>query len=366
MYAVLILEDGTVIQGKGFGAESEVLGELVFNTSMTGYVEVLTDPSYKGQIITMTYPLEGNYGVKKEWYESEGIHSEGFVIKDLTSNELDNFLKENSIPGIYGVDTRYITKKIRSKGVLKALLKSSKTEIKEDEISNLIQKVNDYQDISEIEMVSKVSTTKKIVHQPTSKTVVKCVLIDCGVKSSIIDCLVERNCEVIQVPYNTTAKEILDEKPDFVLISNGPGDPELVKDTIETIKQLIGKLPITGICMGNQLLTLALGGKTYKLKFGHRGGNQPVKDLETGKVYMTSQNHGFATDYENIPEGYEVANINLNDNTVEGIHKLVVESENNVKMPVWSVQYHPEAGPGPHDARFLFDRMIEMALKYKN
>ncbi|MBP2143132.1 carbamoyl-phosphate synthase small subunit [Methanococcus voltae] len=373
MYAVLILEDGTVIQGKGFGAESEVLGELVFNTSMTGYVEVLTDPSYKGQIVTMTYPLEGNYGVEKEWYESEAIHSEGFVIKDLTSNELDDFLKEHSIPGIYGVDTRYITKKIRSKGVLKALLKSSKTEIKEDEIANLVKKVLEYQDISEIELVSKVSTTKKIVHNPNNennnnnnKDAVKCVLIDCGVKSSIIDCLTERNCEVIQVPYNTTAKEILDEKPDFVLISNGPGDPELVTETIATIKQLIGKLPVTGICMGNQLLTLALGGKTYKLKFGHRGGNQPVKDLETGKVYMTSQNHGFATDYESIPEGYEIANINLNDNTVEGIHKLVVENESNTKMPVWSVQYHPEAGPGPHDARFLFDKMIEMALEYKN
>ncbi len=353
MYGILVLEDGTVLKGKGFGAEKEVLGELVFNTSMTGYVEILTDPSYKGQIITMTYPLEGNYGVKKSWFESDGIKAEGFVIKDLTGNKLDEFLKKYDIPGIYNIDTRFITKRIRSKGVVKALLKTSSEPIDDSEIEKYIEKAKGHKDLSEIDLVPEVSTKETIIHKAENE-VAKCVLIDCGVKTSIIGCLVERNCTVIQVPYNTPADEILNYNPDFVMVSNGPGDPSSVKETINTVKSLIGKIPITGICLGHQIITLALGGETYKMKFGHRGGNQPVKNLEEDRVYITSQNHGFATKSESMPEDAEVFHINLNDNTVEGLR---IKDKN-----ILCVQYHPEAGPGPHDARFLFDEMIKLGI----
>lgn len=361
MYGILVLEDGTIIRGEGFGAESEVLGELVFNTSMTGYVEILTDPSYKGQIITMTYPLEGNYGVEKEWFESDGIKAEGFVVKDITGKELDEFLKEYNIPGISGVDTRYITRKIRSKGVIRSLLKTSTKPITKEEETELIKKVVDYPDISEIDLVPEVSTKETVIYNAEDEKT-RCVLIDCGVKQSIVDCLVERGCSVVKVPYNSKEEEILKYDPDFVLVSNGPGDPENMTETVDTVKNLIGTLPVTGICLGHQIITIALGGKTYKLKFGHRGGNQPVKDVESGKVYITSQNHGFATDDKIVPAGSELMHMNLNDDTVEGIRKL---ESSDLKNTVWSVQYHPEAGPGPHDARFLFDEMVELGIKSK-
>lgn len=364
MYGILVLEDGTVLKGKGFGAEKEVLGELVFNTSMTGYVEILTDPSYKGQIVTMTYPLEGNYGVKEDWYESDGIKAEGFVVKDATSEDLDNFLKKYDIPGIAEIDTRFITRKIRSKGVVRALLKTSSEPIDDSEIEEFIKKAKSHKDLSEIDLVPEVSTKEVIVHEVEGvEEKAVCVLIDCGVKKSIIDCLTDRGCKVIQVPYNTTEEEILKYNPDFVLVSNGPGDPIRVNETINTVKSLIGKIPVTGICLGHQIITLALGGKTYKLKFGHRGGNQPVKDLKTGKVHITSQNHGFATEKSMMPENVEILHINLNDNTVEGICKF--KDAESGKVLAWSVQHHPEAGPGPHDARFLFDQIIEFGLTGK-
>ncbi|EHP88262.1 glutamine-hydrolyzing carbamoyl-phosphate synthase small subunit [Methanotorris formicicus] len=352
MYAVLVLEDGTVFKGIGHGSEREILGELVFNTSMTGYVEILTDPSYKGQIVTMTYPLEGNYGVSKEWYESDGIKAEGFVIRELTGKELNDFLKEYDIPCISNIDTRFITRKIRDKGVVRAALKTSSEPIGDEDIEELLKKAREHKDLSEIDLVPMVSTKEVKINEPIGEKKARCVLIDCGVKNSIIKCLVERGCEVIQVPYNTKADEILEYKADFVLVSNGPGDPVRVEETINTVKELIGVVPITGICLGHQIITLALGGETYKLKFGHRGGNQPVKDLTTGRVYITSQNHGFATKEESLPDDVEIMHINLNDNTIEGIkHK---------DLPIWSIQYHPEAGPGPHDAKFLFDEMIKL------
>ncbi|NPA62832.1 MAG: glutamine-hydrolyzing carbamoyl-phosphate synthase small subunit [Methanococci archaeon] len=350
MDAVLILEDGTVFRGKGFGAEKEIFGELVFTTVMTGYVEVLTDPSYKGQVVMMTYPLEGNYGVKKDWFESDGVKAEGFVVRELTGKELDDLLKEYDIPGIQDIDTRFLTRKIRDKGVVKCCLKVGER-IEDSEIEDLLERVKKYKDISDIDLVPMVSTRDVVVHK-TSDPRARCVLLDCGVKMNIIRCLLNRGCEVIQVPYNTSYDEILNYNPDFVLISNGPGDPARLKEVIKNIKNLIGVVPITGICLGNQLISLAFGGKTYKMKFGHRGGNQPVKDLETEKVYITSQNHGFAVDENTLPDDLEVSFINLNDRTVEGIkHK---------NLPIFSVQFHPEARPGPHDTMFLFDEMIKL------
>ena len=352
MYGILVLEDGTVLKGKGFGAEGEVLGELVFNTCMTGYVEILTDPSYSGQIITMTYPLEGNYGVNDEWFESDGIKAEGFVVKDMTSEKLNNFLKEYNIPGISNIDTRFITKRIRSKGVVKALLKTSTEPINDDDIKQFVEMAKNHKDLSEIDLVPKVSTKETIIHKvEEDKEISKCVLIDCGVKKSIIDCLLERNCTVIQVPYNTSAEEILNYGANFVLVSNGPGDPDNMADTINTVKELLGKIPITGICLGHQIISIALGGKTYKMKFGHRGGNQPVE--ENGIVHITSQNHGYASEANILKEGIVINSINLNDNTVEGL-----KGDN-----LLCVQYHPEAAPGPHDAMFLFDEFIKLGLK---
>jgi len=354
LHGILVLEDGTVLKGKGFGAEKEVLGELVFNTSMTGYVEVLTDPSYKGQIVTMTYPLIGNYGVEERWYESDGIKVEGFVVKDLTGEELDRFLKEYDVPGIYYVDTRFITRKIRSGGVVKAFLKTSSEPIEEKEIKRYIELARGHRDLSEMDLVPLVSTGQVIIHRAEDE-VARCVLIDCGVKRSIIRCLLERGCTVIQVPYNTPPEEILKYRPHFVLVSNGPGDPVRVKEAVETVRSLIGKVPLTGICLGHQIITLALGGETYKMKFGHRGGNQPVKDLERDKVYITSQNHGYAVRGETLPKDISVWNINLNDNTVEGL----ISRERGILC----VQYHPEGGPGPHDARHIFDEMIKLGLE---
>ncbi|WP_423793099.1 glutamine-hydrolyzing carbamoyl-phosphate synthase small subunit [Methanocaldococcus indicus] len=350
MEAVLVLEDGTVLKGKGFGVEKEVYGELVFTTVMTGYVEVLTDPSYKGQIVTMTYPLIGNYGVSEEWFESDGIKTEGYVIRELTGIELDNFLKKYDIPGIEGIDTRFITKKIRTGGVVKCCLKTAE-KINDEEIEEIKDKVKKHKDISEIDLVPQVSIKEKFIHKVQNPKA-RCVLIDCGVKKGIILNLLKRGCEVVQVPYNTEYEKILSYNPDFVLISNGPGDPERLKDTIKTIKNLIGEVPLTGICLGHQLISLAFGGKTYKMKFGHRGGNQPVKNLETEKVYITSQNHGFAVDVNSLSDEIKPLYINLNDNTVEGIK--------HVELPIFSVQFHPEARPGPHDTQFLFDEMIAL------
>lgn len=352
MKAALALEDGTYLEGKAFGAEKTAVGEIVFCTSMTGYVEALTDPSYKGQILMMTYPLIGNYGVCREDFESDGVKVEGFVVRELCKKpsnwrsemSVDELLKEYDVVGIEGVDTRMLTKKIRIYGSMKAAIGV------EVEREKLIKIARDQPFISDIDLVDKVCVREP--RRIDAKGKFEVVLIDCGVKRSIVRQLLKRGINLTLVPYNYPADKILEMNPDGVFISNGPGDPARVKETIETIRKLIGKLPMAGICLGHQLIALASGAKTFKLKFGHHGSNQPTKDLETGRVFISSQNHNFAVKEETLPKGFEVTQINLNDRTVEGLkHK---------DLPIITVQYHPEAGPGPHDTYFFFDRFLDL------
>ncbi len=355
MHACLVLEDGTTLKGKGFGAEKEVLGEVVFNTSMTGYQEALTDPSYKGQILTLTYPLIGNYGINPDDYESEKIQVEGFAVREQCKypshrkgeKTIDQFLKENNKPGIEGIDTRALTIKIREHGTMKGALKTSNEKIDTEE---LIQKAREQPDISEKDLVKQVTSKKIKRYENKSKTEI--VLIDCGMKLSILRSLLARKTNVTVVPATTTSKEILNLEPDGIMITNGPGDPEMAGYVVDTLRDLLEELPISGICFGNQLLGLAAGGKTYKLKFGHRGSNQPVKDLETGRVYITSQNHGFAVDEHSLEgTGFTVSHINPNDNSVEGLK--------HQELPIFTVQHHPEAHPGPWDSDYLFDQFLK-------
>jgi len=352
--AVLILEDGTVMQGHGFGAEGIAIGEIIFCTGMTGYVEALTDPSYKSQILTMTYPLIGNYGVNEEWFESDGIKVEGFVVKENCSvpshhkskKSIDEFLKEYNICGISDIDTRKLTKKIRTYGTMKAAIGVGDIDNEE-----LLKKVKSHKNISELNLVPEVCTDKPIILGNGKKTV---VLIDCGVKKSIVNQLIKKNVNLVIVPYDSNYKDILEYNPNGVFISNGPGDPSILKETINTVKNLIGKVPIYGICLGHQIISLALGAKTRKLKFGHHGLNQPIKDLENGRVYITSQNHNFAV--SDLPDCMNITQINLNDNSIEGIkHK---------ELPIVGVQYHPEAHPGPHDTYGFFDDFEKIIKQY--
>jgi len=353
--AIMVLEDGTVIHGSGFGAVGEVYGELVFNTAMTGYVESLTDPSYAGQVLLSTYPLVGNYGVCKEDYASNGIKASGFVVKEVcrtpsnwrSQMSLDEFMKENGVPGIEGVDTRKLTRKIREHGTMKSRLVVYEGD--DPDAFDLIQKTIAQPGISQCEVVDRVSTrTYKQFYGGSGPDI---VVIDCGIKHSIIEQLKKRGANVLLVPYDTDFKDILNTGPDAILISNGPGDPAVLESTITTVRELAGEVPLFGICLGHQIISLAMGAKTYKLKFGHRGANHPVVDCETGRVFITSQNHGFAVDKDSIEgTGLEITMMNPNDWTVEGIrHK---------ELKLWSVQYHPEAGPGPHDTYDFFDNMI--------
>lgn len=354
MKAIIALEDGRIFKGVGFGASGEATGEVVFNTSMMGYQEILTDPSYKGQIVTMTYPLIGNYGVNSEDVESRRPFVEGFIVKEcskIASNwrsekGLHEYLKEHNIVGVEGVDTRALTKHIRIAGAMKAVIS---TEDLDEE--SLIKKAKASSGLVGRDMVKEVTSSEVGKWSETGKY--KVIVIDCGVKFNILRELAGRGCNVSVVPANTEADQILKMKPDGILLSNGPGDPAGVSYVVETVKELIGKLPIFGICLGHQMLGLALGGETYKLKFGHHGGNQPVKDLKTGKVAITAQNHGFCVDIDSLnKDDIEITHINLNDNTLEGMrHK---------KLPLFSVQFHPEASPGPHDAEYLFKEFIEM------
>jgi len=355
MKAALAIEDGTFIEGEGFGVEGVSKGELVFNTSMTGYVEALTDPSYAGQILMMTYPLIGNYGVCREDFESNSIKVEGFVVRELCKEpsnrrselSVEEFLKEFNISGIEGVDTRALTMKTRVHGAMKCALAVGDYD-KEELLKIAIEQPS----ITEIDVVDKVSV-KESRFLEADKGKKEVVLVDCGIKMSIAKQLLKRGISLTLVPFDYPSKKILEYDPDGVFISNGPGDPSRVKETIQTIKELAGKVPIAGICLGNQLVAHAMGAKTFKLKFGHRGANQPVKDFETGRVFISSQNHGFAVDSESVKgTGLEVTQINLNDNTVEGIkHK---------DIPLVAVQYHPEASPGPHDTYFFFDTFKNM------
>src|SRR3989344_7289893 len=354
MYATLALKDGTLFQGKGFGAVAEKVGEVVFNTSLVGYEESLTDPSYKGQILTLTYPLIGNYGVRKENFESEKVQVEGFVVRehqDFYSHRkavksISQFLKEFGIPGISGIDTRMLTKKIREHGVINGALVTSKDKIDKDALLDKAKKLTDY---SSIDLLPKVSVKKpEFIDAKGEKTI---AIIDTGIKLSIIRNFIKRGVNVYRLPYNTKPQEVTDLKVNGLFIANGPGDPERAVDAIHAVKELQSELPITGICLGNQIVGLALGGKTYKLKFGHRGTNQPVKNLKEDKVYITSQNHGFAVDAESLGgTGLEVSHINLNDGSVEGMqHK---------KLPIQTVQMHPEANPGPWDIESIFDKFV--------
>ena len=360
MKAILALEDGKIFRGNSFGAKCERFGEVVFNTSMSGYQEIITDPSYKGQIVAMTYPLIGNYGVTQEDAESRQPFVEGFAVKEyskIASNwrhekSLGDYLKENNIPGIEGIDTRELTLHIRQAGAMKAVLSTLDLDEK-----SLVRKAGDSQGLIGIDLVKEVTIKKQFIWSQ-GKTRFKVVALDCGVKYNMLRELMKNGCAVTVVPADTTADEILGMNPDGVLLSNGPGDPAAVTYVVETVRKLIGRVPIFGICLGQQMLGLALGGKTYKLKFGHHGANHPVKDLKTGRVWITVQNHGFCVDVDSLnKKDIEITHINLNDRTLEGLkHK---------KYPIFSVQFHPEASPGPHDAKYLFGDFIKLMESWR-
>lgn len=350
----LVLEDGSVYRGKAFGSDEFKIGELVFNTSMTGYQEILTDNSYCGQIVMMTYPLIGNYGINRDDYESIVPAVFGFVVKDYcaapsnwrSQETLDSFLKRENIPGIYGVDTRAITRKLRDHGVMKATFANPG-----DDIDAIVKSLKEADDLHD--QVSRVASGKIF---PIPNRGKKVVLMDFGAKLGIVRELSKRGCDLVVVPYDTPASKILSYHPDGVMLTNGPGNPEDVPEAIETLKELMPKTVVFGICLGHQLISLASGAKTYKLKFGHRGGNHPVVDLSTGQVEITSQNHGYAVDIDSLKDTrLEMTYQALNDKSCEGVrHK---------DYPCFSVQFHPEASAGPEDSRDLFDEFIALMDK---
>ena len=369
--AILALEDGTVFEGFSFGASGTRGGEVVFNTSMTGYQEVLTDPSYRGQIVAMTYPLIGNYGVNADDVESRSVWLEGFVVRELsrvTSNwraeeDLDGYLRRYGVPGIHGVDTRALTKRLRTVGALRGIIS---TDVAEPD--KLVEMARTHPSLVGRNLVTDVTCpaaydwdeaeSGPAGHAAPPPAKFRVLVMDCGAKYNILRRLRSAGCAVKVIPSSTTAEQIAEMDPDGLMLSNGPGDPEPVENVISTVWSLIARpprkrpLPMFGICLGQQILGLALGGRTYKLKFGHHGGNQPVKDLRTGKVAITVQNHGFCVDIDSLPAGeVEITHVNLNDRTLEGIRHR--------RLPIFSVQYHPEASPGPHDAQYLFDEFVQ-------
>jgi len=356
MQARLLLEDGTLFTGQGFGAEGAQTGEVVFNTGITGYQEVLSDPSYCGQIVTMTFPLIGNYGINRDDFESIRPYIHGFVVRrheEIPSNwraqyTLGSLLKEYGIVGISDIDTRMLTRILRRHGTMKGILTTGNERLEE---------LKERLDASSLlrDQVARTST-KTLFSSPGNRE--RIVLIDYGAKSGILRELTERGCDVVVVPHDTTAEEIRRLSPDGIQLSNGPGDPKDVPHAVKTIRELLGEFPIFGICLGHQLFALACGADTEKLKFGHRGGNHPVKELESGRCYITSQNHGYTVKEESIQgTELEVTHINNNDKTIEGLkHK---------KYPAFTVQYHPEAAPGPFDNSYLFDRFLDMIREHK-
>jgi len=361
---VLVLEDGSVYEGYTFGADVRGYGEVIFNTSMTGYQEMLTDPSYAGQIIVSTYPLIGNYGINDQDFESKCIRVNGFVVREncpqpshwQSNSTLDEFLARNGVPCISGIDTRALTKHLRSAGVMMGAISSDETA---DEVLERLKSLPRY---GNIDFVRKVTTDAPYQWNQSQgenqSSQYQIVVIDCGLKYNILRILRDMGCMVTAMPCTTPPNDILSLNPDGILLSPGPGDPALLEYLSGTIKALIGQKPIMGICLGHQLIGRAFGGKTFKLKFGHHGSNHPVQDLATGQVYITAQNHGYAVDADTIGEGLEVSHINLNDNTVEGfIHH---------NLPILSIQYHSEASPGPQDNVYLFQNFLAHVSKYKN
>ena len=366
MKALLALEDGTAFAGESFTGPGETSGEIVFNTSMSGYQEVLTDPSYKGQIVTMTYPLIGNYGVNPEDMESAGIQVEGFLVKEYNAfpsnfratGSLADFLKGQKILGVQGIDTRALTRHLRVGGAMRGIISTEDLDPR-----SLVAKAQASPGLVGRDLVREVTCpgpygwTAAGPRPGNGFTTAgagryRVVVFDYGLKYNQLRLLAERGCSLQVVPAATTAEEVLALNPDGVFLSNGPGDPAGIPGVVEAVRAILGRKPVFGICLGHQILGLAYGGTTYKLKFGHRGGNQPVKDLQTGKVEITSQNHGFCVDANSLPPEVEVTHINLNDGSVEGIR--------HTKLPAFSVQYHPENAPGPRDAVYLFDRFIQL------
>ena len=369
MKALLVLADGKIYKGEHFGSEGEVEAEIVFNTSMSGYQEIITDPSYCGQMVVMTYPLIGNYGVNPEDFESDRPHLSGFIIKELSKvqsnwrsrGSLEEFLKETNVFGIQGIDTRALTRQIRDKGAQQAILSTDTSDPQ-----RLIEKVRKSPGLIGRDLVKEVTCKNAYDWNESEWTIqsgktklkevkdrpYNVLVYDFGVKRNILRKLTRAGCKVRVVPANTPADEVLATRPDGIFLSNGPGDPAAVPYAIDNVKTILGKVPVFGICLGHQILSLALKGKTYKLRFGHHGGNQPVLDVKSGKIEITSQNHGFAVEQNSFDSDVDITFLNLNDDTVEGIkHKI---------WPVFSVQYHPEASPGPHDSEHLFYKFVNL------
>ncbi len=357
------LEDGKIFEGISFGADGKNSAEVVFNTSMTGYQEILTDPSYTGQIVTMTYPLIGNYGTNDEDVESRGIFCSGFIVREYceypsnfrSTQSLSDYLKKNNIPAISEIDTRALTKHIRTAGAMRGIIAAG-----DYNPADLVKEAQSAPQLVGKDLVKEVTTKEKYEFDSTcywmedsSEKKYHVAVYDYGVKSNILRCLCSLGCKVTVFPADAAPEEVLACNPDGIFLSNGPGDPEAVTYAIENVRNLVGKKPIMGICLGHQISALALGGKTYKLKFGHRGANHPVRNEATGKIEITSQNHGFSVDMESFPGSIaEVTHINLNDMTVEGLRHKTEQ--------LFSVQYHPESSAGPHDADYLFTEFIEM------
>ena len=380
MRALLALEDGRFFEGESFGAAGTRVGEICFNTAMTGYQEVLTDPSYRGQIVAMTYPLIGNYGTNSFDQESRSPHVRGFVIEELSEipsswrseMSLDEYLQKWQIPGVQGIDTRALTRHLRTRGAMKACLTTEAISPRK-----ATQRAIEGQGVIGMDYVREVSTPEVYQWDPDDKLSTpwsvtaenggskralppirfRIAAYDYGIKENILRLLRQKGFGVTVVPASTTAEDVLALNPDGIFLSNGPGDPAALPYAHEALRDLIGKKPIFGICLGHQVLGFAFGGLTFKLKFGHRGANQPVKDLRSGKVAITAQNHGFAVDPDSLPSNVEVSHVNLNDGTVEGMRHR--------QLPIFSVQYHPEAAPGPHDASYFFEQFADLIEKQK-